>query len=264
MVIRRFEKRVAERLPVGPTHAREKGPKSLREKDWEHHGRRSLDEHTSRALSIATSLLRDRRDAEDVVQETLVELWQRSPHFDPGRGSAAAWVVTIARSRAIDRLRAIASARRALEAASLDLQPAPAPTLDEMEDLRRDYLRIYAALAALSPKQHAVIHLAYFEGLSQAEIAHRTHIPLGTVKLRLRTATAKVGRLLRRFRSARSAPRPSTEAALTSRRTVETGTFRGGASEGAGARGPNPTRKRPRSRGRSPTQERHRLASRRR
>ena len=76
------------------------------------------DEHASRALAIARRILRNAEEAEDVVQETFLELWRRAHQFDGKRGGAVAWVVTIARSRAIDRLRASATAGRAVEGAS--------------------------------------------------------------------------------------------------------------------------------------------------
>jgi RNA polymerase sigma-70 factor (ECF subfamily) len=155
-----------------------------------------LDQYAARALSVATRVLGDRRDAEDVVQETFLELWQRAGQFDAHRGSALAWVLTIARSRAIDRLRASVRAARALDAASADLLPPVEPTPDELEDLRRDYLRVHAALSKLPPAQYDVIHHAFWGGLSKPEIARATAAPLGTVKLRLQTAMRKLARSL--------------------------------------------------------------------
>jgi len=190
--------------------------------------RRLFDEHGARVLAVARRVLHDAHDAQDVVQETFVEVWRRSREFDPSRGNVGSWVVTIARSRAIDRMRAHASAGRALDAAADHLQPKHPLALDEIEDLRRDFLHIHEALAALSPKHHTVIHLAYFEGLSQSEIAHRTHAPLGTVKLRLRSALSNLERLLRRTRPRVGCARPRSAAGVgvTRRRRADSGRYR--------------------------------------
>ena len=161
-----------------------------------------MDRYTGRAMSVAFRILRDRTNAEDIVQETFIELWQRSGDFDAGRGSPASWVMTIARSRAIDRLRADGRASRALGAAGADLQPAAVSAPDELEDLRRDYRRVHTALDALTPPQRRAVYLAYFDGLSQIEIAHKTGIPLGTAKLHRRKAMANLSRLLRLSRRA--------------------------------------------------------------
>jgi RNA polymerase sigma-70 factor (ECF subfamily) len=157
------------------------------------------DEHAPRAMAIATRVLRSLQDAEDVVQETFLDLWRRAGQFDPHRGGAVAWVVTIARSRAIDRLRALGTAGRAVEEAAEggELVPAafPAPHLEA--ERRRDRDRVGRALEALPPEQRRTIELAYFEGLSQTEIASRTGSPLGTVKMRVKLAISKLTALLK-------------------------------------------------------------------
>ena len=157
------------------------------------------DQHASRAITIAFRILRNREEAEDVVQETFLEVWRRSAQFDPGRGGAVAWVVTIARSRAIDRLRARTIAGRTIASASEDadgLLPAPTPSPAAETERRRDERRVAAALDALPPAQRRTIELAYFEGLSQSEIAAKTASPLGTVKMRVKLAMAKLAALL--------------------------------------------------------------------
>jgi len=157
------------------------------------------DEHAPRAMGIALRILRSPEEAEDVVQETFLELWRRAAQFDNGRGSALAWIVTIARSRAIDRLRASRAAGRVLggAVANEDVMgnalPSPA---DRMEE-RRDGARIATALAALPAPQRETIELAYFEGLSQSEIAAKTGTPLGTVKMRVKLAIDKLTGLLK-------------------------------------------------------------------
>ena len=157
------------------------------------------DQHASRAITIAFRILRNREEAEDVVQETFLEVWRRSAQFDPGRGGAVAWVVTIARSRAIDRLRARTIAGKTIASASEDadgLLPTPPPSPAAETERRRDERRVAAALGALPAAQRRAIELAYFEGLSQSEIAAKTASPLGTVKMRVKLAMAKLADLL--------------------------------------------------------------------
>jgi RNA polymerase sigma-70 factor (ECF subfamily) len=157
------------------------------------------DEHAPRAMAIASRILRSAQDAEDVVQETFLELWRRARQFDASRGGAVAWVVTIARSRAIDRLRAAGTAGRAAQQAAEDEELAPtafpAPHLEA--ERRRDEARVASALRALPAEQRRAIELAYFEGLSQTEIASKTGSPLGTVKMRVKLAIAKLAALLK-------------------------------------------------------------------
>lgn len=158
------------------------------------------DEHGARAMAIANRILRDPIEAEDVVQETFVELWRRASQFDAGRGGAIAWVVTIARSRAIDRLRASGTAGRAIAGVATApemLVSARMPSPNEEAERRRDEVRVAGALAALPPEQRETIELAYFEGLTQSEIAARTSSPLGTVKMRVKLAISKLAALLR-------------------------------------------------------------------
>jgi RNA polymerase sigma-70 factor (ECF subfamily) len=161
-----------------------------------------IDEHGRRALAAARRILGYWGDANDVVQETFIELWQRAADFEAHRGSAAGWITTIARSRAIDRRRARIRAGRALEAAVIDLRPAARPSPDEVEDFRRQRESLQKALGALSPAQRSAVQAAYFDELTQAEVAAKTGIPLGTVKLQRRTALAALSRLLRSIRRA--------------------------------------------------------------
>jgi RNA polymerase sigma-70 factor (ECF subfamily) len=159
--------------------------------------RQLYDEHAPRAMAIATRVLRDQNEAEDVVQETFLELWRRAPQYDVCRGGAVAWVVTIARSRAIDRLRSSGAAGRALEGAADVATPAPLPLPCAETERRRDQIRVAEALATLPPEQRRTIELAYFEGLSQSQIAAQTGNPLGTIKMRVKLAMKKLSILLK-------------------------------------------------------------------
>jgi RNA polymerase sigma-70 factor (ECF subfamily) len=155
------------------------------------------DDHAPRAMAIAMRVLRNEAEAEDVVQETFLEVWRRAAQYDHRRGGAAAWLVTIARSRAIDRLRSTGTSSRAIEAATGTLEPTPDLLPSEQAERRSDELRVAAALAELPAEQRQTIELAYFEGLSQSEIAKKTGSPLGTVKMRVKLAMTKLSNLLK-------------------------------------------------------------------
>ena len=150
-----------------------------------------------RAMSIAYRVLGSRSEAEEVVQETFVQVWRQAASYDAGRGGAMAWIATIVRSRALDRLRSRAASERAVARSEddPDAQPtAPAPA--EVAAQRELRAQVMAALAALPVEQRSAIELAYYEGLSHSEIAARLGDPLGTVKTRVRLGLAKLASVL--------------------------------------------------------------------
>jgi RNA polymerase sigma-70 factor (ECF subfamily) len=157
------------------------------------------DAHAPRAMAIARRILRNVEEAEDIVQETFLELWRRAPQFDGSRGGLVSWIVTIARSRAIDRLRSASTAGRAVDGASAtpDVHPTVPPSPVAETERRLTESRVADALAALPPEQRQTIQLAYFDGLSQSEIAAKTGCPLGTVKMRVKLAVGKLKNLLK-------------------------------------------------------------------
>jgi RNA polymerase sigma-70 factor (ECF subfamily) len=140
------------------------------------------DRHTPMLYGLVLRIVGRVADAEEVLQDTWVQAWKRAESWEPGRGTVTAWLLTLARSRAIDRIRSVAARRRAEAAAE---PPDPAPDRDEpaksVADRQRQE-RVSAALASLAPKQREVLVLGYFGGLSQSEIAARLGAPLGTVK----------------------------------------------------------------------------------
>ena len=151
----------------------------------------------ARAMSIAYRVLASRSEAEEVVQETFVQVWRQAASYDASRGGAMAWVATIVRSRALDRLRSRAASERAVARSEddPDAQPtAPAPA--ELAAQRELRAQVMAALAALPVEQRSAIELAYYEGLSHSEIAARLGDPLGTVKTRVRLGLAKLASVL--------------------------------------------------------------------
>lgn len=135
---------------------------------------------------LALRILRDVADAEDVVQEVFVQVWRQAARFDPSRGSPEAWVCTITRSRALDRLRRRTSRREEAEDQGLG---STTPRNDEALAVRK-------ALDSLPLEQRRALELAYYDGLTQTEIAERLAQPLGTIKTRMRTAMIRLREVL--------------------------------------------------------------------
>ncbi len=150
------------------------------------------DRWADRVHSLAVHLLRDGRDAEDIVEETFWQAWRGAARYDVARGSVGSWLLTICRSRSLDKLR---SRRRRPEDTNLDDAPAAeSPEPDAMSALvtMETGRVVRAALAELPLEQRQTIELAYFRGLSQSEIAEKTGQPLGTIKTRIRLAMVKL------------------------------------------------------------------------
>jgi RNA polymerase sigma-70 factor, ECF subfamily len=144
---------------------------------------------------VVARLLRQPDDVEDVVEETFWQAWRQASRFDRTRGAVQTWLLTIARSRALDRVRALRRRREEpLEGddGQVVVQQAAEgdPGLDAEASERRTI--VVAALSGLPPEQREALELGYFGGLSQTEIAERTGQPLGTVKTRMRLALQKL------------------------------------------------------------------------
>jgi RNA polymerase sigma-70 factor, ECF subfamily len=141
------------------------------------------------AYSVIFAIVRDGATAEDLVQETFLRVWNRIHAFDVGRGALGPWLLAVARNRAIDHIRSL-SARMDRNAYELDAKAHPSLFVDmERDVLNTDHARVIRkAIAKLSANQQKVIELAYYEGLSQTEMADRMNEPLGTVKTWVRTA----------------------------------------------------------------------------
>jgi len=167
----------------------------------DHHALGELyDRHARLLYSLALRIVGDRSDAEDVLQDAFAQIWRQASRFDRGRGTVVGWLVTVARSRAIDRVR---RRRPQLEAGGdADLTAReladPAPAIDLQLVTAEQADRVRRALAALTDEQRLPLELAYYEGMSQSEIAARLDIPLGTIKTRMRQT-------LRRLRDALAA-----------------------------------------------------------
>lgn len=150
------------------------------------------DRYGGMVYRLALRIVRDTGIAEDLVQETFLRAWNRAAAFDSQRGAAGPWLLAIARNRSLDYLRA--QSRRVANTLELNETEHPARFVDfPAEALNFDLARqVKHALEQLGPDERAAIELAYFEGLSQSEIAERMAQPLGTVKTWMRRAMARM------------------------------------------------------------------------
>jgi RNA polymerase sigma-70 factor, ECF subfamily len=137
--------------------------------------------------ALGYQMLEDAAEAEDLLQDVLVQIWKQAPRYDPDRGTPFSWAVTILRNRAIDRLR-----RRRLRGTMLDRatlsavsEPDAAYVDDEMQ-LREMRDRIREAISKLPSEQREAIELCFFGGLTHNQISERLDAPLGTIKARIR------------------------------------------------------------------------------
>lgn len=143
---------------------------------------KSLYDATSAKLfGVILRIVIDRSEAEDVLQEVFITVWRKAAEYDASRASPMTWLATIARNRAIDRLRSRAS--RPTSTLELAAEVADtAPAADALVDASNNARRVHAALAELEPRHAAIIRAAYFDGLSYDAVAQREGLPLGTVK----------------------------------------------------------------------------------
>jgi RNA polymerase sigma-70 factor (ECF subfamily) len=147
-------------------------------------------------FGLLLRILHSRAEAEDCLQEIFLQVWRQADSFDEARGRPFTWLVTLARSRAIDRLRSLSSRDRTARDAAREV-------VEETSDAVTDAIRseqsrvVRAALDALPVEQRRVLELAYYEGLTQSEIAERLNQPLGTIKTRTRSGMMKLKELLK-------------------------------------------------------------------
>lgn len=153
------------------------------------------DNYKSILFSIILRILHSQSEAEDILQDVFIQVWKKAADFDETRGRPFTWLVTLARSRAIDRLRQLGSRERTATEAS---RAAP----EDWTDAEKDAIKseqsavVRGALAELPEDQRRTLLLAYFEGLTQTEIAAKLNAPLGTVKTRMRSGMIKLRELL--------------------------------------------------------------------
>ena len=157
------------------------------------------DRYSDLLYSVAMRIVGNPGEAEEVLQDTWVQAWRTAASFDSGRGTVGAWLVTISRSRALDRVRSAGSRQRAERAAGVEaVIVAPPGAADASVATLENQVQaqVSSALSQLDPKHQDVLQLAYFEGLSQTEIAERLGAPLGTVKSWTRQALQRLRELV--------------------------------------------------------------------
>jgi len=151
------------------------------------------DRHARAIYSLALRILADAAEAEDVVQDVFTQAWRQATRYDATRAPVAGWLMIMTRARSLDRLR-----RRRARIATTEMDPAAPHPKDpdadqEMLAITAEQAdRLRGALRDLPDGQRAAIELAYYEGLSQSDIAARLQQPLGTVKTRIRTGLLRL------------------------------------------------------------------------
>ena len=152
------------------------------------------DRHSTLMFSVACKILNDPGEAEDVLQETFMQIWEKAGRFDPKLGKAASWMAILVRNRAIDRIRAAQRRSRMAEESG-----AANAIAGEVSDSANENFYghdrakfIHAAIVELPEQQRQAIELAYFSGLTQDEISKKLNAPLGTIKARIRRGLLKL------------------------------------------------------------------------
>ena len=160
-------------------------------------------------LALSRRILDNHADAEEVLQEVFVQVWNRGERYDPARSSVSTWLVLIARSRAIDRLRSRKVVERTHEASAQSAswvgasgtsgvgEPHTSPEALENVFIQERHERVRREMAALPAEQRQVLEMAFYQGLTQSEIAAQAGLPLGTVKTRTLLAMKKLRNALR-------------------------------------------------------------------
>ena len=164
----------------------------------------AYDRYAPVVYGLLIRILRDPGDAQEILQETFLTAWTDARKFDPARGSELAWLIAMARSRGIDRLRAKQRRGQREEEAGREISIVRSNVDSAGNDpvaFREIRVAVRSALQELPEAQRSALELAYFDGLSQSEIATRLGEPLGTIKTRTNLAMKKLRERLGAFRS---------------------------------------------------------------
>lgn len=153
------------------------------------------DRYGGMLKALIMKVLHNEAESDDMLQEIFVEIWERVGSYDPAKGKALGWIITLSRRRAIDRLRKREAYARAEERLALETKCEPVATTVGMdEDIAHAEMRevLQRVLAGLPAAQREAIEFAFYKGMSQREVAAHTGIPLGTIKTRLELGLKKI------------------------------------------------------------------------
>jgi RNA polymerase sigma-70 factor (ECF subfamily) len=169
------------------------------------------DRHSQLLYSLIDRIVRDDGEAEDILQEVVLRVWEKAETYDPALGTPTAWLVRIARNRAIDRVRARQSrpvthpSEEVLPLVTVDEDLAPGPERSAAHAEQQQ--AIEAALRQIPDEQRVLIEQAFFEGYTQSELAARFKLPLGTVKTRIRSGMLSMRKHLQHLSDREPRPR---------------------------------------------------------
>ncbi len=152
------------------------------------------DRHAPMVLGFLMKMFQNKIDAEEVLQETFWQIWKKSAAYDVSRGSPSAWLIQIARTRGIDRIRQRNKnkAREIHSPESLQRMSDPSPSTVESMEKNQDKKLVRVALEELPSEQRQAIQLAYYEGFTHDEVSKKLNLPLGTIKTRIRLGMGKL------------------------------------------------------------------------
>jgi RNA polymerase sigma-70 factor (ECF subfamily) len=144
------------------------------------------DQSAGRVLGLVRRLLKDHAQSEEVTQEIFLEVWQNAKRYDPAKGSATTWILTMAHRRAVDRIRSSQSTRDRDTRIGLRDMETEYDSVSETVEITVEHERVGQALQRLTELQRQAVTLAYYGGYSHSEVAEMLKVPIGTVKTRLR------------------------------------------------------------------------------
>jgi RNA polymerase sigma-70 factor (ECF subfamily) len=144
------------------------------------------DQTAPRVMGLIKRLLKDHSQSEEVTQEVFLEIWQQASRFDPAKGGAASWMLTMAHRRAVDRVRASQSSRDRDTRIGIRDFDTEYDSVTEQVEIRIEHERVDRALSKLTELQRQAVTLAYYGGYTHSEVSTMLHVPIGTVKTRLR------------------------------------------------------------------------------
>ena len=153
------------------------------------------DRFAPMAFGLALRILRNRPDAEEVTQDVFYQIWLKASNFNHKRGNPEAWLITMIRSRSIDRLRSVQRKQKNTQSADETLE-SKMPSLKSDAGTSDARMDLQGPMSELPSSQREALELAYFQGMTQTEIASRLDLPLGTVKTRMRDGLKKLRGLM--------------------------------------------------------------------